>query len=120
MRLQNSKFPVPDPDDILAPPPEFYTRYTFPDFWVDDLFKEFLIALYTTKEAKFAEIIVLMIKDYSKWNRINPNCEPVPVDNDIISAIGFDLLDLHYDEKDVRMYFHKIGYDLDSFFGRFT
>jgi predicted nucleotide-binding protein len=91
-----------------------YSAYRdIPEAWIDPLFKMFLESIYVLKEDHFAEIIVSILKDYSKWNRDLKTDEPIPLDPDLVSAIAYDLLDLQYDEEDLRMHFQQNGYDLD-------
>src|SRR5208283_971237 len=106
---------TPQYDLSLPPIPEHFNRYTFPDLWTNELFKEFLLSIYSIKEIQFPEIVITMIRDYSKWNKDLQTGNPIPIDEDIITSIAFDLIDLDYAEEDLQNYFGINGYDLNSY-----
>jgi predicted nucleotide-binding protein len=82
---------------------------------IDNFFKKFVIKTYFLKKEKFAEIIPEFLSDYSKWSHYFYDLnEPTPVDNQLIKAIGEDLLDLDFGQEDVFMYFHHAGYNLEN------
>lgn len=86
----------------------------FPDELVKHFLKNFLIEIYCAKIGQFVEIIVSFLTYYSRFNRDLRDGTPTPIDNELMRAIGFDLLDLDYPEPDIAMDFHTAGYDLPS------
>jgi predicted nucleotide-binding protein len=75
---------------------------------------DILIEIYKEKKGRFIEIVVSFLTYYSRYNRDLRDYTPIPIDNELMRAIGFDLLDLGYNEPDISMYFDMAGYDLEA------
>ncbi|MFA5413826.1 MAG: nucleotide-binding protein [Patescibacteria group bacterium] len=86
----------------------------FPEGIVKPFLKDFLIEIYDKKQLQFIEIVVSFLTYYSRYNQNLNDGKPTPIDNDLMKIIGIDLLDLDFDERDIRMYFDIAGYDLNA------
>jgi predicted nucleotide-binding protein len=86
----------------------------FPEGIVKPFLKEFLIEIYDKKQFQFVNIVVSLLTYYSRYNQNLKDGKPTPIDDNLMRIIGFDLLDMDYDEPDIRMYFNMEGYDLDA------
>jgi predicted nucleotide-binding protein len=87
---------------------------SFPEELVKPFLKDFLIEIYKTKNEQFVKIVVSLLTYYSRYNCDLKNGKPIPISDDIMCEIGFDLLDLDYDEPDITMYYNMAGYNLEN------